>query len=421
MNRLNKKLIWILVSLIIVLILLVICFIWVVPTTNAGLVRRRNNANEIVNNEQIENTTEEPKITEEVQENSETSIPEENKLEENTVQVSEPAPVVTFTDVNETVYATTNVNIRVEPTVSSQSIGALTTGESVVRTGIGSNGWDRVTYNGQVRYINHTYLSLEKVAIPEPKAPEPIAQSTKQPQSTTQPTTQQAQTTNTKPAESSSNTQPTTQPVVTNTNNYLITNVPYVCQNPSYPNGCEAASTVMLLNYYGMNVSLSDFINNYLSKDKVYKVDGVRYGPNPETCYAGDPASPRGGWGCFTTAIENAVNKLINARYANKYTVRKNTSNASLPELAKSKKPFAVWTTITYNVVQGQYTWKSYDGKVTYTYPKDQHVIVIIGQDDNYYYVNDPLKGYGNTKIAKSTLERSFDSMGRKAIFIDYK
>lgn len=208
---------------------------------------------------------------------------------------------------------------------------------------------------------------------------------------------------------------------IANPDNYVINNVPFIAQNPKYPNGCEAASTTMLLNYYGMNITLTDFINNYLNMDKVYTKNGVRYGPNPEVCYAGDPASLHGGWGCFSTAIENAVNKLINKKYVNKYTVKQNTSKASLPELAKSKKPFAVWTTISYNVVKGQYTWKSYDGKTTYTYPKDLHVIVVIGQDDNYYYVNDPLKNTGNTKIAKSTLEKSFDSMGRKAIMIDYK
>ena len=289
----------------------------------------------------------------------------------------------------ETVYATTNVNIRKESNATSEQIGVLKKGKSIVRVATGSNGWDKVEYNNGVAYINHNYLSFEKVA------EEVVVVEVK----------------------------PVKQNVSTNSNpdNYLVKNVPFVAQNPKYPNGCEAASTVMLLNYYGMKISLTDFINNYLKMDKVYTKDGVRYGPNPEICYAGDPASLHGGWGCFSTAIENASNKLINEKYNGKYTVKKNTTNASLPELAKSKKPVVIWTTITYDVVKGNYTWKSYDGKTTYSYPKDQHAVVVIGQDDNYYYVNDPLKSNGNTKIKKSTLEKSFDSMGRKAIMIDYK
>ena len=300
------------------------------------------------------------------------------KYEENNKKQTQS--IVKFTEKTETVYATTNVNIRTEPNVNSQQVGVLVKGNSITRIATGSNGWDKVKYNNTIAYISHNYLSTNKVIVEE--------------------------------------TIPTQN---TNPDNYLIQNVPFIAQNPQYPNGCEAASTTMLLNYYGMKISLTDFINNYLKMGKVYTENSVRYGPDPEICYAGDPASLHGGWGCFSTAIENAVNKLINEKYTNKYTVQKNTSNASLSELAKSKKPFVIWTTITYDVVKGQYTWKSYDGTVTYTYPKDQHAIVVIGQDDNYYYVNDPLKTKGNTKIAKATLEKSFDSMGRKATFVNYR
>ena len=317
------------------------------------------------------------------------------KIESKKTNNTTYANKITFTEKREVVYASTDVNVRTEPNVNSEKMGVLVKGNSIVRTAIGSNGWDKVEYNNKEAYISHNYLSTTKIVVEQPK---PIAQNNNQ--------------------NNNSNNNPNNTPN-NNPNNYLIKNVPFIAQNPKYPNGCEAASTTMLLNYYGMNITLTDFINNYLDMDKVYRKDGVLYGPNPEISYAGDPASARGGWGCFPTAIENAVNKLINKKYNNKHTVKKNTLNTSLQELTKSKKPIAIWTTITYDVVKGNYTWKSYDGKVTYTYPKDLHVIVVIGQDDNYYFVNDPLKKSGNTKIEKSKLEKSFDSMGRRAIMID--
>lgn len=69
--------------------------------------------------------------------------------------VSEP----NFTSVNQTVYATTEVNVRSSYSTSSGSIGLLQEGDSVTRTGIGDNGWSRVSYNGSTGYIFSQYLT----------------------------------------------------------------------------------------------------------------------------------------------------------------------------------------------------------------------------------------------------------------------
>lgn len=64
-----------------------------------------------------------------------------------------------FTNVSETVYATETVNVRSGWGTSYSSMGKISKGGSVLRTGIGSNGWDRVTYNGKIGYIMSKYLS----------------------------------------------------------------------------------------------------------------------------------------------------------------------------------------------------------------------------------------------------------------------
>ncbi len=73
-----------------------------------------------------------------------------------------PPPAPTFQSVNQTVYANTEVNVRASYTTSSNRIGSLQKGQSVTRTGIGSNGWSRVTFNGQTGYINSQYLTTTK-------------------------------------------------------------------------------------------------------------------------------------------------------------------------------------------------------------------------------------------------------------------
>ncbi len=67
-----------------------------------------------------------------------------------------------FTTVNETVYATSSVNVRSSYSTSSSVIGSLNKGDSVTRIGKGSNGWSKVKYNNKTAYISSSYLSTEK-------------------------------------------------------------------------------------------------------------------------------------------------------------------------------------------------------------------------------------------------------------------
>lgn len=68
----------------------------------------------------------------------------------------------TFTSVNQKVYAKETVSIRDSWSTKGELLGTLQKDSSITRTGIGSNGWDRVTYNGRTAYISHTYLTTTK-------------------------------------------------------------------------------------------------------------------------------------------------------------------------------------------------------------------------------------------------------------------
>lgn len=68
----------------------------------------------------------------------------------------------TFKATNETVYATGNINVRKSYSADSDKLGSLQTGESITRTGIGDNGWSKVTFNGGTGYIKTSLLSTEE-------------------------------------------------------------------------------------------------------------------------------------------------------------------------------------------------------------------------------------------------------------------
>lgn len=74
-----------------------------------------------------------------------------------------PEVGIIFTEVNETVTAKQETNLRTEPsTLNDDSIvGRLIHGDTATRTGIGHNGWSRVIYNGQTLYAVTNYLTTD--------------------------------------------------------------------------------------------------------------------------------------------------------------------------------------------------------------------------------------------------------------------
>lgn len=199
--------------------------------------------------------------------------------------------------------------------------------------------------------------------------------------------------------------------------------VPLVLQNPDFPNGCEAAAAVMLLNYWGIDITLQEFVEKYLLQETVYEENGVRYGPNPASYYAGNPKDEKRGWGCFEPVIANAIQNVLNVyqkedKATENYILRGENKYPLSMYLYYYKEPVMIWTTINYEEVSEVYEWFSYDKKNTYTYPKNSHAIVVTGMDENYYYINDPLKETKNIPVEKAKLEKSFDSLGRQVIGI---
>lgn len=74
-----------------------------------------------------------------------------------------PEVGIIFTEVNETVTAKQETNLRSEPSTLNDAsiVGKLVHGDTAIRTGIGHNGWSRVIYNGQTLYAVTSYLTTD--------------------------------------------------------------------------------------------------------------------------------------------------------------------------------------------------------------------------------------------------------------------
>lgn len=115
--------------------------------------------------------------TENVSQEETTQVPE--TMEKESVIESEPVETeetmeptesiseeIAITEMNETMYAITTVNIRSEASTDSDKLGALSTGESILVTGVTADElWYRVEEGETIGFVSSAYLSLEKPVI----------------------------------------------------------------------------------------------------------------------------------------------------------------------------------------------------------------------------------------------------------------
>lgn len=94
---------------------------------------------------------------------TENTEPESTDSEQTTESESEEI-IYTYSELDQTMWATTGVNVRSMPNTEGIKLGILAQGQEVKVTGkCNENGWYRVEYNGATGYVSGSYLSTEKV------------------------------------------------------------------------------------------------------------------------------------------------------------------------------------------------------------------------------------------------------------------
>lgn len=126
-----------------------------------GVVNRSRNTEAAQTTTQADSTVEavattNPSETEESTTREETT--EEVITDETVTEKSEDG----YTSVEQTVYASTDVNVRKGPSADAEKMGLLKKGKKITRIAIGDNGWSKVEYKGKTCYIKSDYLLSEK-------------------------------------------------------------------------------------------------------------------------------------------------------------------------------------------------------------------------------------------------------------------
>ena len=200
-----------------------------------------------------------------------------------------------------------------------------------------------------------------------------------------------------------------------------IANVPLIGQQ-KLPTGCETCSAVMLLNYYGYNISETSFADKYLIKRPLgYGKYGLE-GPDPNCAFIGSPYTTNS-FGAYAPVMAKSMNSYL----AKKSYKAVSVSGKSLEYLAgkyiAQGQPVMVWATIYMTASYKTTTWRvnytdenaRYKKGSSYTWLANEHCLLLTGYDSSFYYFNDP---WTNSRIAysKSVVNTRYNELGKQAV-----
>lgn len=194
----------------------------------------------------------------------------------------------------------------------------------------------------------------------------------------------------------------------------MVGDVPILSQFPAYPTGCESVSTVMVLQSLGKDIDTETFVDTYLPKSATFYSDGgKRYGPSPYEHFIGDPRTSAS-YGCMAPVIKAAIVAYLGS---DKVT---NTTGTDLSTLCdtyiRNGTPVLVWATINMLETNPKNSWYLADG-TRFTWPGNEHCMVLVGYDDTHYYFNDPYAGK-LVKYEKGLVEDRYAELGHQSLVV---
>lgn len=195
---------------------------------------------------------------------------------------------------------------------------------------------------------------------------------------------------------------------VTPVGNYkIIQNVPFISQLPEFPTGCESVSTVMALQFAGVDISVDTFVDKYLDK-------GSNKSFNPNFEFGGNPRSTSG-FGCYSPVIKKSLNRIL----ANTSLHAKEEQGKSLSylcaEYIDKDIPVILWATQNMEIPRKGAKIPYKDRYIQWISP--MHCLLLIGYDDNHYIFHDPLE-HAFTYYSKESVETAYAGLFKQSIAI---
>ena len=191
---------------------------------------------------------------------------------------------------------------------------------------------------------------------------------------------------------------------------HLISNFETINQYPNYPTGCESVAITLLLHYYGIAVSVDNIINNLARESLPYWENDKLYGGNPEIGFLGNPYS-NGAYGVYENPIANVANI-----YKNGVVSRSNFPFSEVLNLVSQDKPVVVWTSMGLAIPFISQSWLYKPTGETINWIANEHAVVVIGYNNNYVIISDPMGGQIKYQ-SRSVFESRYQDYGKKVVY----
>lgn len=189
----------------------------------------------------------------------------------------------------------------------------------------------------------------------------------------------------------------------------ILSNVPLIQQLPELDRGCEVTSLAMMLQYAGITVDKMKLANEIKKVD--FMNDGVRGNPN-EGFVGNIYTFSESGYGVYHGPLFQLAKKYL----PNKAVDLTGKSIEELYKSVKSGQPVVMITNAKFAPLDEDEftTWETNSGDVSITY--NEHCVVLIGYDEEFVYIRDPLEDSLDIKVPRGKFEKAWMQMGSQAI-----
>lgn len=169
----------------------------------------------------------------------------------------------------------------------------------------------------------------------------------------------------------------------------------------------------MLLQHAGVTISKMQLAGE-VKKDrdhlvKLHEGDVVRWG-NPNHGFVGDITGKSRGYAVYVKPMQDLLEKHLPGRSVN----LTGKPFASIVAQIYRDKPVIIWTTVHFNTPRVWDIWRHGNEQIKGT--REEHAVLLVGYDERYLYINDPLTGIKSRKIDKNPLLASWNALGKQAL-----
>ena len=156
----------------------------------------------------------------------------------------------------------------------------------------------------------------------------------------------------------------------------------------------------MCLKYYNFDISVDEFINNYLELGDMYYKGNKLFAPDPFDKFVGSPYDSHS-YGCYAPVIEKALKKIINEKNLNDAFDVINLTDVPMKKIIEEyidkDIPVIFWSTINLAPAKKTTKWIVPETGKEFQWTANEHCLLLVGYDTeaNLYYFNDPWENHG--------------------------